>query len=423
MVLLAGCYPVGYREQYQDILNELNKVPVRVLNQHLDTNYFGKIDLSGELALDRVVDFAHRNNPQILSALKDWQAELERYPQVTALDDPVLKIGPPPARSSFSLSQRLPYPEKLTLRGGMVLARAKALEQLYREKINEIIKEVKDAYYKLSYVHEAIRINKEQMLLVDKLQRTARQKYENAIATQYDVVRAQIKYTHLLHRAITLERDLQLAKARLNRLLNRRPQAPLGNPVKLELRPYNLSLDELLELATQTRPCLRAASHRIAETLLRLKLARLEYIPEITLGINYTERDDGDGVGATLGVNIPIQISSRKAKIREAEQLLARAKSDYLKIRNQVLEEVKTAFEELLEAQRSATLYRDTILLQAQQTYELANKGYENDRVDLLSVIDAQTSLEDVQLEYYRSVIDSHKALARLRQAVGGEIK
>src|SRR5262245_23159336 len=76
-----------------------------------------------------------RRNPSLEAMRRAWQATLERYPQVTSLDDPRLgyAVGPRSFGSSrvdagqrVDLAQRLPFPGKLALRGESAPALAAA---------------------------------------------------------------------------------------------------------------------------------------------------------------------------------------------------------------------------------------------------------------------------------------------------------
>jgi hypothetical protein len=78
---------------------------------------------------------------------------------------------------------------------------------------------------------------------------------------------------------LNVENDL----TQLNMLTYRRPGEPLVTEEYLELKPLKLSLDELIDRATDTRQeILQAAlSERSADTA--STLARMEYLPDYTI--------------------------------------------------------------------------------------------------------------------------------------------
>ena len=92
--------------------------------------------------LDRteLVQEVLQRNPTLRAARHAWRAALERYPQVTSLDDPILGLGAAPRSfgsskvddaPKFDLSQKLPFPGKLMLRGEVALAKADAAAHDY----------------------------------------------------------------------------------------------------------------------------------------------------------------------------------------------------------------------------------------------------------------------------------------------------
>ena len=92
---------------------------------------------AGHAVLDRhaLIAAVLARNPSIESARWAWRAALARHPQETSLDDPMLEYGVAPASLGSSrvdaghrvaLSQALPFPGKLALRGEIALAEAEA---------------------------------------------------------------------------------------------------------------------------------------------------------------------------------------------------------------------------------------------------------------------------------------------------------
>ncbi len=75
--------------------------------------------LRGKVTLQQLIAYAYRHNPSLKAARMRWAAVIERHPQVTAYEDPVLqyayfienvetRVGP--QEQKFSLSQDFPLP-------------------------------------------------------------------------------------------------------------------------------------------------------------------------------------------------------------------------------------------------------------------------------------------------------------------------
>ena len=102
--------------------------------------------------LEQLIEAALQNNPEILAARKRWEAFVERVPQASALEDPMLGIGIVNLPTNFSLreeemtmkelsvSQKLPFPGKRPLMRQMAEKEADAVSAEIDDKANKVIK-------------------------------------------------------------------------------------------------------------------------------------------------------------------------------------------------------------------------------------------------------------------------------------------
>src|SRR5206468_5347198 len=93
----------------------------------------------GALVLDRaeLILQVLARNPTVHAARDAWRAALARYPQVTALDDPMFSYDLRPRSigsrevhtgNDFGVSQAIPFPGKLSLRGESAVAEAESAQ-------------------------------------------------------------------------------------------------------------------------------------------------------------------------------------------------------------------------------------------------------------------------------------------------------
>lgn len=69
-----------------------------------------------------------------------------------------------------------------------------------------------------------------------------------------DVLKAQVELSRIVNELITLEQLKETAIARINALLNRHPDAPLGAPEEIDITELTVSLKELYEKAKEISP-------------------------------------------------------------------------------------------------------------------------------------------------------------------------
>src|SRR5256885_9203969 len=245
------------------------------------------------LQVDALVAEALKQNPEIEAARQRWRAAQERAPQARALDDPEFKIElfnypnrlypDASANTIFGLSQRFPYPGKLGLKESLVVKEADMAASLLRAKEREVASQVKSAYYEVFPAHKAIEGHHRQVAVLEEFFEIAHARFRAGKGAQVDVLKSAVERSKLENELPVLEQQRETAKATLNVLLNLTPQSPLGATVGLigsaepGKRP---ALEELQQMAVQSRPELRAVDLEIARSRTATALAQKQYYPD-----------------------------------------------------------------------------------------------------------------------------------------------
>lgn len=250
------------------------------------------------------------------------------------------------------------------------------------------------------------------------------------------MLKAQVELSDILNELITLEQLKETAVARINTLLNRHPEIPLGTPEEVDIIELNVTIEELYQKAEQISPELTIFKHLIERDKAAYKLSKKNYYPDFTFGFNYNLVNDlpssalsspvgesRDSYTGTLSINIPIfQKRKYDAGVREANARLKSSKRAYRNVENETLFGVKDFHFRMQTAERLVKLYRDSIIPQAEQSLKAAEIGYQAGRVDFLNLIDSQRILLDFQLAYYRAIADFGTNLSELERVVGIEL-
>jgi len=389
----------------------------------------------GVLELAPLIREALDRNPEVRAARKQVHAMQERVPQVTALDDPEVKIQlwnipesldlTKTQRTIYGLAQRFPFPGILSQQEQIAVREADQAVQRVAANERTLTAAVKVAYSELFYGHKAIEIHHEQITLLKQFFEIANAKFRVGKGTQVDVLRAQVELAKLFQRLPLLEQRQQTAEARLNTLLNRDPQAPLDVPRKPATRPMVLTREQLQDYALRLRPELREADLVVAQFESATKLARLQHYPHLRVELqrwqNY--RTD-DGFGGNFTLNLPFAFwtkSKYDAGVREAVAHVEAARLRRQALENLTRFQVKDLVAQVTATERVVELYTTTVLPQAQQTLNAATAGYRTDRTDFLDLVDAERALITYQLEHLRALVDREQQLASLERVVGVE--
>ncbi len=103
-----------------------------------------------------------------------------------------------------------------------------------------------------------------------------------------------------------------------------------------------------------------------------------------------------------------------------AERRMAKSSLDAMK--NMALFEVRDMSAKVEAARKSVSIYRDGLLPQAEQSFQAALAAYQTGSVNFITLIDAQRTIRDTRLGYYKALVDYEQSLADLERAVGKEL-
>ena len=121
-------------------------------------------------------------------------------------------------------------------------------------------------------------------------------------------------------------------------------------------------------------------------------------------------------------LNIPLQQSSRRSQEREAEAMLAAARSRKDSTTNQVLAELSENISGLDAARRTEMTIANSLLPQADLTFKAALVSYQNGKVDFATLLDAQRQLRQARQNQIKTQADGQARLADIERRLGEEL-
>ena len=150
------------------------------------------------------------------------------------------------------------------------------------------------------------------------------------LATEQDVLQADVELADLESRRTELLRDRQVAAARINTLLHREVDYPLPPPpTQIEMADALPGVEVLRQAALQSRPDLAALLARVRMEEANRELADREYWPDLEVMAKYDAFmpvDIRPQVG--LNVNVPFGNSS-EAAVAEASAKVQQRRAEY----------------------------------------------------------------------------------------------
>jgi outer membrane protein TolC len=364
------------------------------------------------------------------------EAAWERVPQAGALPDPELSLGlmnrtvgslgstmDPMTMNQLQLDQLLPWPGKL----GFARDRAERLAQAEQFDAEDaelmLIARVKAVYYEVAYMDRALDIMAHSRDLLRDFAEVSQTMYAVGSGLQQDVLQAQVAVARMTGEITVMEQERVAMAARLNALMGRDATEPIG---ALELPSVGVELpgmDTLMALAVERRPRLRAARERVQAAEAAYRLARRELYPDLMLGASYGQRPAFDDMASLMiGIRIPLWARSRHLPMRkEMEAMQAMADAEARDLYNETFAALAEFRAQAVRSQNLARLYATAIVPQAQASVDAALAAYRVGRVDYMSLVENQMTVNRYRTESVRLAAAYHKAVAEVEALVGSD--
>lgn len=392
--------------------------------------------------LGDLISYAYQENPSVREVREAWQAVVENYRVVTGYPDPELSITyfPEPIETRLgpqdwnaSISQRIPFPGKLSKAGEVVEAEARIARLKMDQTIRDIIVSIRESFFELQYIRKAREVAGQNLKLIDHLRKVTETSFAQNRSTLLDMVKSQSQVGQLRYDIILLEDLEKTETAMLNGLLSRHPDAPIGILQVGPISPVVFSIDEIYNLAETNQEEIKMAAVRIEQAEKQTELAQYENMPDFKIGLFYAgigepdvskpPPDAGrDAFGIQAGVTLPLWFGKNKGYIARAKAETKKREAAKIARINDSRTQIRSLYFRLENANRLMMLYRNDLLPQAAKAMEIAETWFREGASSFSDFIETQSVWYNFQLSLARAQTDYDKYLARLERLVGRSV-
>ena len=391
-------------------------------------------------AIGRTVEsllvFARESNPEYAAIRSEADAALERVTPAGALADPKFRmelrditksgdqhpmLSPSQVGSTrYLLSQDLPWFGKRDLKREIAEFEAEGATSRARGTWSDLAARIKAAHAQRYYLSR-----NEKLDLIVRLEKVAQVRYAGGLADQQDVIRAQVEQTSMRSELVTLESESRQVDARLNALLARPAAAELAQPERLPVLPTAARLDyaTLEERVRARNPVLFAEESRLKAAEKSRELAYRNRYPDFTVGFGPIQYQNAVKEWEVMvELNIPLQLSTRRAQERESEAMLSAARARKEATANQALADLAENLAGIEAARRIEMLATTSLLPQAELTFRAALAGYENGKIDFATLLEAQRQIRQARQSQIKAQSEAQIRLAAIERLLGEDL-
>ena len=390
----------------------------------------------GPLGPRELVSELLQRNPEIQAARSRFDAAAKRPSQAGTLPEPTATysnfgVGHPFSRLNasefsyhgFSVSQEFPFPGKLSLASEEAKREADSEQQKYQAAILDITSRLKVAFYEWLATNKAIELTRKHSDLLSRFEEIARNRYTVGKGLQQDVLKAQLEVSSLEQQLAMLDEKGQRAEAEIASLLAE-PNVALRAPSEFQPTSFPMSLDELLKATTES-PRVRAEQKMVDARAVGVNRSMKDFRPDFGASFQWmrTGTNFPDYYMATVEVKIPIYYARKQRyALEESHSRLNEAKQNYRAAQQQAIFGVKDQYLTIQSSERILSLYKTTLLPQAQLTVDSSASSYEVGNIDFLTLVSNLTNLISLERQYYDELARHEEAIARLEPVLGREL-
>ena len=394
-----------------------------------------------QITLDELLRYGVLKNERLKASFYVWKSSVEQIAKEQSLDDPQIsfktfieevetRVGP--QKHKYGVSQKVPFFGKLRTKGGIATDVSRQKYANYQKTKLDLFYQITSVYLEYWYLNRSISVTRENENLLIRLEKVAQEKFRNSQKSNQDLLKVQIELGKIVNDLLSLEDYKVPIVARINALLNRDPHAFLGTPVDVEYLLVDLPPEEVVyQVLLKNNPDLKKARQRIEETKKKIRIAKLDYFPDFSIGFDYTQVDEGplnvsdngdDAVALMVKVNIPLWFQKQSSQIHSARSQNRAVSSEYTQLMRDLVSKLQMLLFKMRDADRQIRLYKDALIPKTEQSLDATEISYKSGRSDFLSLIEIERELLHFRLSYYRAIRDYEQIKAELEMIIGQPI-
>ena len=374
---------------------------------------------------------------------KGLHAGMEAYEDLAVaqgqLPDPKIKLGmmnvpvdsfaidaEPMTQLQVGVQQMFPPGETLRYRREYTEAMADVEKARVLERRLKLLRDVRLSYLDLYYRSNADQILQQNRSLFSELLTITQRQYASGRDNQHDVLRAQLELSLMDDRIMETEQQKDVARGGLARyVVFEQASRPL--PDKFPDLKSIPALDQIKQ-NLPIHPLILIEDAAIAASSKKVGEAEQQYKPGWSVDVTYGNRNglNGDGSGrpdmlsAMVMIDVPLFTGNRQDKKLSAakKQSLAQQfkRDDRLLELSSMLE---TEYANWTRLKQRLELYRQRASMDAKSNAESTLKAYQSDTADFTTLMRAQLTELNTQLDMLRVRVELAKAQARLLYLTG----
>jgi outer membrane protein TolC len=295
-----------------------------------------------------------------------------------------------------------------------------------RAERQKIAAQVRNAYVELVATQAGVEARRATVKTLEEAQRVTLQYIAQKTVLQADSLEVDARLAKSKYELSVAENGLSTQREHLNQLLGRDLSSPFRVDPMLEEDPSDLTLASVRDKASQNRPEIRQAELKQKQAEYGRRLAKAEYIPDLSLSVRYQGLQNVKVLPENVGVAgfylswEPFDWGRRRNNIAEKSREIEQARNGLKETQDQVSVEVGTKYRQWREAALLLKAARTASAAAAEQ-FRVTSVRYKEQAALIRDLLQAQARNTEATFQYQQALSSYWSAMAELRRAMGEE--
>jgi outer membrane protein TolC len=335
--------------------------------------------------------------------------------------------------AKLSLQQPLFTGFKISSNSDMAKNNSLAAKQDYSKDEQEVIYNVKNAYWNLflaGKLKEAIDENVQQMKAhLEDIQNF----FKQGLATKNEVLKVEVQLSEAQLSQIDARNSVKIATVNFDNVIN----IPLSTEIEIQkevlVENENIEeIDQLIDKAMKNRPDLKSLQFRLEASKNGITAAQSGWYPQVVLSGEYdyekpnsrvlpTENKFNGTWAVSVGLNYSLwDWGITKSQTTQAESQYEQTKDSFNTLKDAVTLDVTQTYYNLVKAKEKVLVTQQTVS-QAEENYRVTDDKFRQGLTLNSELLDAEVALVQAKTNNAQSIADYELAKAQIERSTGGK--
>jgi cobalt-zinc-cadmium efflux system outer membrane protein len=383
------------------------------------------------LTLEEVLARTLQSNSNLVAAAEDLRAAEAEQRQAGRLLNPELSItlenvagndvyaGTEAAELTVELSQPVELAGKRGLRREAAGIQCDLAANEQSRSRADVLATSRQRYIKALAAQNQLALAREQMELAGKSLLAAEERIKAGKSPAIDRLRLQGEFNLAMLAVEQAERTVKTARLELVASWN--AATPDFDRVAGDLATLP-ELPTLTEIETTQQQTPEAASRRLATALSTVELAQAKAarIPDPSLTVGWRQFEESNENALLFGISLPLPLFNQgQDSVAAAGSRLNGAQAREQSARNELLVQLRGAWQALADARAAADTFNYYVVPGAAESFSAAEFGYQAGKFGLIELLDAQRALFEARQRQLAAQTAAHLAASELQRLLG----